>query len=363
MKLLAVLWCSVGAILAKVQNVAQDIPGIEKTDIGIGCDKSYYSEAADENFVKKFDIGYPGAAFIAVHFEKFNLPPGDFVVIKSSDGEQMVSYGSNQRGDFVADAIFSSNITVELKLNQSMTWKDNPYYDCLGFLIDSFRYAAVSATHEDAQEETTCGEDDAQNAACFNYLPNVVAASKSIIRLIVHKPTGSFYCTGWLLGCENHVMTNEHCIADQSEAKNVQFEFMAQGDKCSTLCTGGGRCPGKVEAKSAILIAVSKEHDYALLKLNTDTDLNQMYGYLMLRAEGPKLNERIFIAQHPGGWGKQVVLKSDGSFARITTLSRGGCTPDQAGYFADTRGGSSGSPVIAVSDNKVVALHHCGGKW
>jgi hypothetical protein len=30
------------------------------------------------------------------------------------------------------------------------------------------------------------------------------------------------------------------------------------------------------------------------------------------------------------------------------------------GYRADTQGGSSGSPVVAHSDNQVVALHHCG---
>ena len=31
------------------------------------------------------------------------------------------------------------------------------------------------------------------------------------------------------------------------------------------------------------------------------------------------------------------------------------------GYRADTQGGSSGSPVIAISDNAVMAIHHCGG--
>jgi V8-like Glu-specific endopeptidase len=30
-------------------------------------------------------------------------------------------------------------------------------------------------------------------------------------------------------------------------------------------------------------------------------------------------------------------------------------------YYCDTEGGSSGSPVLARSTNKVVALHHFGG--
>jgi hypothetical protein len=33
--------------------------------------------------------------------------------------------------------------------------------------------------------------------------------------------------------------------------------------------------------------------------------------------------------------------------------------PADVGYYADTQGGSSGSPVIAYNDHQVVALHHC----
>ena len=31
------------------------------------------------------------------------------------------------------------------------------------------------------------------------------------------------------------------------------------------------------------------------------------------------------------------------------------------GYYCDTIGGSSGSPVVAASSNRVIALHHLGG--
>ncbi|MEM9488550.1 MAG: hypothetical protein AAGC55_05370, partial [Myxococcota bacterium] len=49
--------------------------------------------------------------------------------------------------------------------------------------------------------------------------------------------------------------------------------------------------------------------------------------------------------------------------AVITTMTAPACTggapvPD-VGYQADTRGGSSGSPVLGYNDNLVVALHHC----
>src|SRR6185295_12247863 len=35
--------------------------------------------------------------------------------------------------------------------------------------------------------------------------------------------------------------------------------------------------------------------------------------------------------------------------------------PGDVGYFADTRDGSSGAPVVAYSDHRAVALHHCAG--
>jgi len=38
-----------------------------------------------------------------------------------------------------------------------------------------------------------------------------------------------------------------------------------------------------------------------------------------------------------------------------------GCAPTDMQYTCDTEGGSSGSPVLSRTNNKVVALHHCGG--
>ena len=89
----------------------------------------------------------------------------------------------------------------------------------------------------------------------------------------------------------------------------------------------------------------------------------EKYGFLKLRRSGPVIGEEIYIPQHPAGWGKRIA-KSDGIRpAKITRNNVYGiqCGSSQIGYRADTQGGSSGSPVLAVSDNTVVALHHCGG--
>ncbi len=103
------------------------------------------------------------------------------------------------------------------------------------------------------------------------------------------------------------------------------------------------------------------------------TDLPATYGYMKLRQQGAVLDERLYIVQHPAGWGKRLAMESsydappdniDG-LAHVASLTETACTGatsyDDVGYWADTQGGSSGSPVLGYSDNKVIALHHCRG--
>ena len=175
---------------------------------------------------------------------------------------------------------------------------------------------------------------------------------------------GTSACTGWLIGDEGHLMTNEHCVANSTAANNVTVEFMAQGANCATDCTTWFGCPGTVVATSTTLVKANANLDYALLKL--PTNVTSTYGFLQLRETGAVLNERIYIPQHPLAWGKRVALESTnshdtGGVARVHSLNEPRClgTGNDIGYYADTQGGSSGSPVIGYSDNLVIALHHC----
>ncbi|EEY69192.1 uncharacterized protein PITG_05393 [Phytophthora infestans T30-4] len=89
--------------------------------------------------------------------------------------------------------------------------------------------------------------------------------------------------------------------------------------------------------------------------------LSVEYGYLRLRASGAVLSERIFMPQHPAGWGKRIAMKTDSGWGTVKSLTMDGCATDQVAYYLDTQGGSFGSPVLSWQDNTVIALHHCGG--
>lgn len=202
-----------------------------------------------------------------------------------------------------------------------------------------------------------CGNDDSENAVCYeNTEPCVYERSRPVARLLIN---GISSCTGWLIGDEGQLITN------QGDASNTTYEFMAEGANCGSNCNTLFACPGQIEATSAILNRVNADLDYALLDLATN--VSGTYGFLQLRASGAELNERIYIPQHPRGWGKRIALFSGhpndaAGFARIQSLTESGCTSvnyQDVGYFADTQAGSSGSPVIGYDDNLVIALHHC----
>ena len=112
--------------------------------------------------------------------------------------------------------------------------------------------------------------------------PEVYNQARAVARLLVG---GSFTCTGWLVGCEGHLITNNHCIANTVAAVNTDYEFMAEGEFCTTDCFGSLLCPGTVEATSATLIQTDVALDYSLLRL--PTNLVSSYGFMTLRPDGP----------------------------------------------------------------------------
>ncbi|KAJ3361753.1 hypothetical protein HDU91_003770 [Kappamyces sp. JEL0680] len=211
-----------------------------------------------------------------------------------------------------------------------------------------------------------CGNDDSIEAKCALDKGESAAynTSKAVLRI---RKDGSAHCTGWLIGDQGHVITNNHCIGSASEAASLQFEAMAEGASCSTSCKSALACAGTfVHSKPLTFIATGgdTDQDWTLLQLpeeNRATALSK-YGFLRLRKAGSTVGEQIYVPGYPAGYGKRIAL-TDGSVPG-TVISRDfdtGCGKSELIYKLDTLGGSSGSPVISHVDNLVVGIHHCGG--
>ncbi len=322
-------------------------------------------ESGDEVWRDVFQ--WEKASYIAVHFERFRLAPGERVVVRTPDGRHSFEYVGEGRsgtgGTFWARRVPGD--TCEVLYYGS---KDARGW---GYAIDMFAHGFPQEDGgAELDTETICGTgDDGEFAKCYAASePVIYDKSRAIARLLIN---GVALCTGWLVGCEGHLMTNAHCITNPADALNTEYEFMAEGATCQTDCSAQLSCPGVVEDVLGTFVKTGTQAvlDYTLVQLSPE--LSGRYGFFRLRP-GAVPEERIYLNGHPNGKGKTFHVSSDdpvdeSGYCEIFTVdepARTGCSalsPPEAGYMCDSEGGSSGSPVVAYSDHRVVVLHHCGG--
>lgn len=224
--------------------------------------------------------------------------------------------------------------------------------------------------------QTVCDATDTlRPAVCLKSShPEIYKYSKALVRIKVVTPGYLQYCTGWLVGCEGHVMTNAHCFAqdDVTVIASAEFEFMAEGKSCTEEeCSSKGACSQTKPITNATMVVKDVDLDFALLKLPDGERFVKAFGYLKLQPFAPMVNQQIYIPQHPQGHGKRIAALDDQNQPhRITSiksdhlaseLDPSSCAfGDVVGYRIDTYSGSSGSPVIDLATHCVVALHFCG---
>lgn len=302
------------------------------------------------------------ATYIAVHFSEFNINDGDKVIIRSPEYHRTWEYTNldNSRGDFWSIPIYGNKAILEIISTNSM--------GAYGYKIDKIARGFTQLEMQNANGILSiCGEDDTEEAICYQDTePEVYEHSRAVARLWQN---GTAWCTGWLIGDEGHLMTNYHCLETLDQFNDIQVEMMAEGSDCTMDCQSLGACMGEMVAEGTELIQADFDLDYALL--NLPTNVSSEYGYLTLRESGAEIDEQIYIPQHPAGWGKRIAFFSDhlldeDGFCHIQSLNEQ-CTnhggqpygeTNKVGYYADTQGNSSGSPVISYFDHCVVALHN-----
>jgi len=302
------------------------------------------------------------ASYIKLYFESFDLAPGDYIEITGSNSEEVIIYGEQGKiidnnntmiSDFWSKVLFDDKI--ELKL-YSFGKASNHH----GFEISKVAYGysekkmmRIVMNNKDLNR-SICSVDNKERIACYKGT-EMYEKAKAVCRLLIG---GSSLCTGWLLGSEGNLMTNNHCIGSASDAQNTDFIFNYQYENC----TGNTNATSDVVASSSTLIKTSSSLDYTLVKLPVNP--TNTYGYLSLSSVATSVGDRIYIPQHPGGRRKEISVKTDtdpntGGFSRVSSSSSG--SGRQVTYFADTEGGSSGSPVLDYNSNLVIAIHNTGG--
>lgn len=315
----------------------------------------------------------PGASFVKLHFEYFSLPVGAVLEVSDASGKEVYRYAADKLGPHTVEAKLAENgktsfaamsvngdqARVRILLNGAK-WDFAKHGVRIRQVMEGFTNAKIAEIVRLADQgmtpESTCGVNERKDAVCFaSSNPAEFERSRAVARLVLN----GGLCTTWRVGSDNRMMTNNHCIENQADATGAEVWFNYQKTTC-----GGTTMAPVTKVNAVTMLKTDATLDYTLFTIS-DLPAIASFGNYGLDVRTPIKDEQIFIPQHGAGNPKELAVTSDqnnGGVCRIdVAVQNGNSTNTDTGYKCDTIGGSSGSPVLATSSKKVIALHHLGG--
>ncbi|WP_299889500.1 trypsin-like peptidase domain-containing protein [uncultured Lacinutrix sp.] len=361
LKLLSLIICfiTLSSNVISAQEGKKPLRIADEIAVDLTATNAYYNNSA-KGVVYSKTFSNKGSAYIKLYFESFDLKAGDFVKVYSPEtGEEYIYsekgkiIGANKEmvNQFWSGTLWSDTITVELHKvsTNNLNYGFNISKVAYGHTIERINHAVESLG--DPLGRTICSADDKEPVVCY-VGTEMSRKAEAVCRLLIG---GGGLCTGWLLGCDGSVMTNNHCVDSAGGAQNIDFLFNYRYDNCAATIDA----TSDLVATSATFIQTDASLDFTLLQLPVNP--TPTYGYLSLSSVAVTAGERIYIPQHPGGRRKEIAVNTDSNgdangFAMVTDAG-----PARVEYHCDTEGGSSGSPVIRYEDHLVIAIHNTGG--
>ncbi|MBU2971440.1 PKD domain-containing protein [Pseudoalteromonas sp. C2R02] len=336
---------------------------VSEQKVNISDTVSYIAIVDINNKIKT--IHHADASFIKVNFTKLSLPLGAYIEVANENESYRYEAIDLQNGaEFSAMSISADTLTITLVLEDDTQWQSHHGVEIKNYSAgySDFELAEHNLAYEntgtfDNSILSTCGVNERRDVACWQQSnPVEYERSRPVARLLIG---GRSLCTAWRVGPNNHMFTNNHCIESAAEASQTEVWFDYQRTQCAF---GSAKAPVKVMANQ--LLSTEATLDYTLFTVNDFAKIKQ-FGHFGLDINPQVQGQRIYIPQHGAGNPKELSIISDKNASgmceidQTKTTGRGYNT--DAGYYCDTTGGSSGSPVLSAKTNKVVALHHLGG--
>lgn len=355
-------WMKCGAMVGGVLALLGMVAPAQAQRIKVGDELPYdaatsaYPRGAAHRPVSWTEtIVSPGATFLRIHFDRMNLPDGDYVTVSSPDTDEFWTYsgkGPNGTGDFWSFAVESDTAVVEL---HSGPKRRGAHY---GLSIDRIAHGTKPLWGDDGGvTKIVCGTDGRKNAACY---PSV--NTNPVARLSFQSGGSSYVCTGSLVAGSNSstLLTNNHCFKNQTETNTVQARFNYQ----TTTCTGSTQASYTTYAGGTFL-KTSASLDYTLITLQGNPEAT--WGEYTATTKTPTVAMAINFPQHGGGGLKKVGYWKDSAgtqrcdVAGANVTVSGYSSSSQMTYSCDSEGGSSGSPIMDAGTGRIIGLHHLGG--
>ncbi len=296
-------------------------------------------------------VQHPGATYIRFHFSQFDLAPGDRLEISALDGSHLHVYegrGPFGTGEFWAFAVDGD--AAWIRLQASVGGGD-------GIEIDSYGRGILPVGPEPGEPESVCGIQDWRDVECYkDSRPTEYERAKGAVIALIGCCSG---CTAWKASDSGQFMTNNHCTSTQTGVQSTELRIEYKLSGCGTGTSG---------FTASVMGSQLQRTDFTLdYTLFTTTGDSSSIPCLAIDNRLPPLGERIYIAGHPNAGVKKLSIDSThasnpNAVCEVDASPYPGNDPtSDIGYYCDTIGGSSGSPVLSGDTHKVVGIHHFGG--
>jgi hypothetical protein len=301
---------------------------------------------------------YPQASYVKLHFGRMSMAAGDYLIVSNPDGSESYRYDATTADGW---AMSITGDTAEVAMHRAAAADPGVMIDQVARGYTRTEQAKlpesqIVAPNRTGREESVCGGNESANAVCYRSAdPVAYTRSRAIARLLIN---GTELCTGWRVGPDNRMLTNNHCFATSEQAAKTEVWFNYQCAKCAGPDT---LQPAKV--MGAKVLATDHTYDYTLFTVGDFASVRK-FGFLALDTARPVKGQELYIPQHPAGEPTRIAgsLGEKAGTCEVANNAYDGYAPgSDVAYYCDTEGGSSGSPVLSRKTNKVVALHHFGG--
>ena len=295
-------------------------------------------------------IRHPGATYVTLHIERIGLAPGDHLALIDATGKEQARFtGLGPRGD--GRNVWTPAVDGELLILELHAFGRGGPDERFGLSADRYAHGFVPLVQDPEETiESVCGDDNRRDAKCYQDThPIEYERGRSVGRILVY---GAWVCTGFLVSCEGHVLTNSHCISTQDGVENSQIAMMYENSACDVLDPSTDRT-----LTGDQMIKNWGPLDYILFTVAEDAS---EYGFLGFDPRLPDPGERIYMPAHHDGLMKRFGIESDGESGGVCRATESPWTwsSDDIMYYCDTTGGSSGSPLLSGVTHRVVGINH-----
>lgn len=223
---------------------------------------------------KIYTLVHPGATYLSLHFRYFSFPKNCSLTIRNRNNHvhEILTGDGRRLGEFWAFHVLDDTIFLESDCSNKMNkFHIDGYAAGFADMTNHRRGKTVQQPENTNRNLVICNKDEKRNAICWKEeFPEVYEKSRAVAKLLIQ---GTRVCTGWLVGPNNYLIANWHCIANEEQALNTDYTFSYEAKRGS--CQDGGIhdyvTPDNYDTFSAeSLVKVDFEKDYALIKLMGD---------------------------------------------------------------------------------------------